>query len=95
MNSGNCWNCGSVIEANNYGRQDECLKCGKDSHVCRNCIHHDTHYNNECKENQADRIVDKEKKNFCDYFSPQSGIGGGAPSKEDLLSAAEALFKKK
>jgi len=92
---GTCWNCASVIEANNYGRQDTCEKCGRDTHVCKNCIFYDPAYNNQCTENQADRVVDKEKANFCDYFKPKSGHGGGAASRESMKSAADALFKKK
>ena len=93
--SGNCWSCGGKLEDSDYGRQHSCPGCGKDTHVCRNCGFHDRSYNNECRENQADRVVEKERANFCDYFSPVSGAGAGAPSKDDLLSAADALFKKK
>jgi hypothetical protein len=95
MNSGNCWKCSRHLTPLDYGRSDRCLGCGWDTRVCKNCIHYDLSYNNYCKENQADRVVEKEKSNFCDYFSPRSGPGGTATSKSDLVSAAEALFKKK
>jgi len=66
------------------------------THVCRNCIHHDRSYNNECRESQADRVVDKEHFNFCDYFSPKGGgTGDGTSSRDAMRAAAEALFKKK
>lgn len=94
--NGNCWKCGSPLSALEYGRQDSCRKCGLDTHVCRNCAHHDRAYNNECKESQADRIVEKEKANFCDYFKPKSGASGdGSSSRDAMRAAAEALFKKK
>lgn len=92
---GNCWKCGAELNALEYGRQDSCPKCGKDTHVCLNCIHHDRAYNNECRENQADRVVEKEKANFCDYFKPKSGSGQGGPTKDAMKAAAEALFGKK
>jgi hypothetical protein len=38
--------------------------------------------------------VDKERANFCDYFTPKSGIGGGNATKDALKAAADALFKK-
>jgi hypothetical protein len=46
----------------------------------------------------ADRVVDKEKFNFCDYFKPSEGTSassGELSPREKALKAAEALFKKK
>jgi hypothetical protein len=58
------------------------------------CYFYDPKAYNECREPNADRIVDKEKANFCDYYK----IGGGKtdPDKErqDQLAKAAALFKK-
>ena len=91
-----CWSCGKPIEANNFHRLDSCLHCGNDTHVCKNCTHYDRAYNNECVESQADRQVEKEKSNFCDYFKASDRIGGtGGKTLNDMKSAAEALFKKK
>lgn len=76
------------------GRRDECPKCHADVHVCKNCKNYDPNAYNECREPQADIVKDRERANFCDYFSP----GGGGPAidkAKDLLAAAEALFKKK
>src|SRR6478609_1309259 len=90
-----CWKCGASLTSLDYGRQDTCRKCGFDTRVCRNCIHYDRLYNNECKETQADRVVDKERSNFCDYFKPRSGAGGdGTQARDAMKAAAEALFKK-
>lgn len=89
---GNCWNCGTELTPLDYGRQDTCRKCGRDTKVCKNCEFFDPSYNNECRESQADRVVDKEKSCFCDYFTPRSGGGGNAKSRESMKAAAEALF---
>lgn len=95
LSKGKCWNCTSNLDAFDYGRQDTCKKCGKDTRVCKNCIHHDRTSHNECRENQADRVLEKEKSNFCDYFSPKDqSSGSGSPTKDQLKAAAEALFKK-
>lgn len=92
----NCFKCGTAIPENNLGRQDTCAKCGADTRCCRNCRHYDRASNNECREEQAGRQVDKEKGNFCEWFQArEGGIGMGAPSRQDLKSAADALFKKK
>lgn len=92
-----CYRCGKEIGENNLGRQDSCSACGADTRVCRNCQHHDRSYNNECREEQAPRQVEKEKGNFCEWFQARSGGSGLAsgPAKDSLKSAAEALFKKK
>ena len=89
-----CWSCGKEIAINNYARLDSCEHCGRDTHVCKNCIHYDRAFNNECRESQADRVVEKEKSNFCDYFKPSDRTGGSASSIEALKAAADALFKK-
>ncbi len=95
MKKGRCYKCGQNLTEADYGRQNTCPGCRSDTHICRNCIHFDPAYNNQCKENQADRVVEKDRANFCDYFSP-SATGGTGGSKEDALkNAAEALFKKK
>ncbi len=91
---GQCWNCGATLSYLEYGRGDTCTKCGRDTRVCKGCIFYDKTQNNECRENQADRVVEKERSNFCDYFKPAQK-GGSAVSRDALKSAADALFKKK
>jgi len=94
MTTGNCWNCGTDLGPLDYGRADTCKKCGRDTKVCRNCVFYEPSANNGCRENQAERVVDKDRSNFCDYFKPKSGGGGGA-SRDAMKEAADALFKKK
>jgi hypothetical protein len=83
------------------GRRDECPKCHADLHSCINCLHHDQKAYNECVETQADPVKVKDRSNFCDYFTPnlgKTGVSGGSTdknSRENLLKAAESLFKKK
>jgi predicted RNA-binding Zn-ribbon protein involved in translation (DUF1610 family) len=93
--TGNCWNCGAKLTTLDYGRQDSCPQCGRDTKVCKNCGFYDPSYNNACREPQAERVVDKEKSNFCDYFDPRSGSGSGAATRDAMKAAADALFKKK
>ena len=77
------------------GRRDTCLGCGSDLHCCRNCALYDRQFHNQCREPQAERQVDKERGNFCDWFS----LGGGGVAKDDKTAAArarlDALFGKK
>ncbi len=95
-----CWNCGLGLTSLDYGRGDSCQKCGKDTRVCKSCVFYDRSYNNECRESQADRVVEKEKSNFCDFFKPCQSrpggqVAGGPKPQESLRASAEALFKKK
>ncbi|MGE0634029.1 MAG: hypothetical protein AB7O96_16565 [Pseudobdellovibrionaceae bacterium] len=92
----NCFSCGKELSfAGIVGRRDECPHCRNDVHVCKNCAHYDPKAYNECKEPQADVVQEKDRANFCDYFSPGLGKGPQVSQKEALMAAAEALFKKK
>lgn len=96
-----CYNCGANLDAyliSKVSRQDSCLKCGRDLRTCKNCSFYDPNAHWECKETVSDHVLDKEKANFCDHFklNPSgSSSASSGKSKEDILSAAEALFKKK
>lgn len=93
---GNCWNCGAELSAMDYGRGDSCPQCGRDTKVCKNCEFYAPSYNNSCRENQAERVVDKERSNFCDYFIPRAlNFTGGDAARDAARAAAEALFRKK
>ncbi|MGI4991397.1 hypothetical protein ACRXCV_02135 [Halobacteriovorax sp. GFR7] len=72
--------------------KEECPYCYASVHCCKMCKFYDITAYNECRESSADRIVEKEKANFCDYFVLKGG-GNGGDSQGDLLAAANALFK--
>ena len=96
LQGGQCWKCGEKLSHLDYGRGDRCSKCGCDTRVCKGCGFYDVHSNNSCREPQADRVVEKERSNFCDYFKPSSSGGSSSqPSRDTLKAAADALFKKK
>lgn len=42
----------------------------------------------------ADRITDKEKANFCDYFKIGSSANDAEKARQEQLAKAAALFKK-
>ena len=73
-----------------------CPGCDRALHACRNCEFYDPAYNNQCRETQADRVVDKERANFCEYFTPSNrrATAQGPPGKT-AASKLEDLFKKK
>ena len=78
------------------GRKDECPHCGRDLRCCKQCKFYDTNAYNECREVSAERIVDKERANFCDFFMIRGskGRGGNYTRTQDAKAALEALFKK-
>lgn len=63
-----CYSCGQAIDDPKVGRGESCPKCRRDVRVCKNCTFYDLSAYNYCREPQAERVVDKEKGNFCDYF---------------------------
>ena len=97
-----CYHCNTTIEVVDFTRHSSCTKCGRDTRVCRNCLHYAPSQHRGCREPQVDLVADKETANFCDYFKPaaaQIGIDGKAApnikSSDQLKKAADALFRKK
>ena len=89
-----CFSCGETLQfKNGVSRRAECPKCRADVRVCKNCRFYDPKVYNECRETQAEVVREKDRSNLCDFFQPGSQ-SGGANSREALLAAAEALFKK-
>jgi hypothetical protein len=92
-----CHHCGRDIgNLERVGRRATCLNCGWDLHVCRNCSFYDPAYHNQCREPQAERQVEKEAGNFCEYFGFRVGAAPKPDvSKDDPRKRLEALFGKK
>jgi hypothetical protein len=74
-------------------RRDECPKCRADVRVCKNCHFYDPKAYNECRETSAEVVREKDRATLCDYFQP-GDLANTQKSRDDLLAAAEALFKK-
>jgi hypothetical protein len=99
-----CAVCGSDLEpCERIGRADVCARCGADLHACRQCRFYDAAVYNECREPQAERVVDKERANFCDFFAPagrggrRTGVPGAGRAGEpgSARTKLEDLFRKK
>ena len=88
-----CYNCKTEWIGNNKpGRQETCVGCDNYLHCCLNCLFYDQTSYNECRESQADRVVDKEKYNFCDYFSFRTGTNKNDSQKSNARKAFDDLF---
>ncbi|MFT3836814.1 MAG: hypothetical protein QM723_07440 [Myxococcaceae bacterium] len=92
-----CGKCGGTLDlvAGHVGRRDTCPHCGADLHACIHCRHYDEAVAKQCKEPFAEVPDDKENANFCELFQIGEGSVRKGPSREDLLAAADAIFKKK
>jgi hypothetical protein len=84
-------------------RRADCERCGAALHACRNCSLYDPSAYNDCREPSAERVVDKQAANFCDFFVPArsaEAARASAPGDEhhgparDPHDALERLFKK-
>ena len=92
-----CHHCLQLVDdKNRIGRRDACSGCGADLHCCLNCMFYDPSSANDCREPNADHVLDKEAGNFCEYFAfiehRQPRQSSSAVSARAQL---EALFKKK
>jgi len=76
------------------GFRDSCDRCGSDLHSCLNCGHYDATAYNDCRESGAERVLDKDRANRCDWFGPGDDRGGDGSEKSSALSDLENLFKK-
>ena len=66
-----CWKCGTELKnvLLPFSRYEECGKCRADLHACLGCRHYDPAAADACREDRADFTLDKDKANFCDFFT--------------------------
>ncbi|MDR1930651.1 MAG: hypothetical protein LBQ44_08490 [Treponema sp.] len=95
-----CWYCGAAITAAEpLGRSLRCEACGKDLRSCRNCRFYLPGKRGDCSEPNAEPGLEKERGNFCDWFSlnprfrsPSGGEGKQRNAEGEARSAFEGLF---
>lgn len=90
-----CYSCSKEIEVNSNQKIDfreTCFKCKKDAHVCLNCEHYERGAYNDCKESQAEKVPNKDKANFCEYFK-FTNKDRSQTSDENPLDKLDDLFK--
>lgn len=89
-----CFRCGHSLAALPLplSRQDQCPECSHYLHVCRMCRHFDPRVPKQCREDDAEEVMDKEKPNFCDWFEATAGRydagRAGAASRAEAQLAA-------
>jgi hypothetical protein len=93
-----CWNCKTEVETKQrIGFRDYCPACDRALHACLNCDFYDPSHNNQCREPMAERVVDKDRQNFCEYFAPRRAAPPAVarPAPTTAREKLEALFKRK
>ena len=70
-----CWNCGASLkhELQPLSRRAVCVVCEVELHVCRLCQFYDPRVSDQCTEERAEQVREKDRANFCDYFKPKAG----------------------
>jgi hypothetical protein len=95
-----CWKCGTPItdQPMPLGRTAECSSCRADLHVCWMCEFYDVRVAAACREPVADEVLDKQRANFCSYFTPrpkafqergQEAVTAARAQLDALFGAAE------
>lgn len=91
-----CWKCGANLKSvpRPFSRFAECPQCKTDLHVCRMCRHYNLKYIGQCSHDFADKVLQKEKSNFCSHFrpDPEAYQGGGNTQKGKAQEELESLF---
>ncbi len=91
-----CWKCGdSVVELPlPLGRREECPSCRADLHTCRQCEFYAPSAPQSCREPVADEVREKEKANFCGYFTLKSDAYSPADNTDAVRARVQldALF---
>jgi hypothetical protein len=88
-----CHACGQAWDGSpgsQPGRDETCVKCGSDMHVCLNCRLHDPSANRECTSISTEPVKNKEKRNFCEEFM----MAGSGKSKVDASPPQGDMEKK-
>ena len=91
-----CWKCGASLDGvpMPLSRFSVCLKCGAELYVCKLCEFHDPKLRQNCLEDRAEHVQEKEHANFCEFFRPRAdAYKTRDTSKTDAARAKlDALF---
>ena len=65
----------------------------REKHICINCRFYQKGAHYDCRENIDELVKDKDRPNFCEYFSlDQNAAMANEQSKKESSSKAEELF---
>ena len=71
------------------GFNSTCEACGKDLHCCLNCRFYRKGVKWDCAETVDAGVADKERRNFCEWFSTDPRLFKRSEGRSSERSAAE------
>ncbi len=90
-----CFHCRKRLKISEKPPRDEvCPYCGKDLKACVNCKFFEVSAHNQCTEPMAERVCDKEKANFCEYFHFKESARINISPIKDPLADIKRLFNE-
>lgn len=89
-----CHGCKQEVDLEvKVGREDTCPNCYADLHVCFNCQHYDPGRQNECKEPHAGFVRERDRANFCHFFTYKDSEESDELEQLHARARLEQLFK--
>ena len=97
-NTAVCWQCGASLAELSLplSRTDYCRQCRAELHVCKLCRFFDVTVAKQCREPIAEEVRDKQRANYCDYFSPRNDayVPPATAAVQQSRAQLDALFGK-
>jgi len=80
-----CYRCGVSLSALTLplSRYDECPSCAVHLRVCRMCENFAADVPRKCTEDDAEEVTEKERLNFCEWFTPGTDVYSGKEAKDE------------
>jgi len=88
-----CFFCGVPAGAGKIYRNTLCASCGRDLRICRNCKFYSPGSQWDCRETISEAVRDKERANFCDWFSAADDSSGASGKQAKAPNARDAFDK--
>jgi hypothetical protein len=92
-----CHRCEKELHApDKVERSATCPHCESYLHSCLNCSLYDPYAHNQCHEPQSEYVSDRDKANFCDFFTFRESKPNGKKEQQaaNARKAWKELFKK-
>lgn len=90
-----CWKCKKSIDTTIPVYRSSVCSCGTDLHSCLNCLHYSPGSHYDCHETVDELVKDKDRANFCGWFSVKADFNGeksGTDKPNDAKKAFNSLF---
>lgn len=83
-----CYRCGASLVSLSMplSRYDECPSCAVHLRVCRMCDNYAADVPRKCREDDAEEVTEKERLNFCEWFTPGHDVFSGKEAKEETIA---------